>query len=123
MKLITGSVTFALALVATITSVQVAWSEEGLTGPIRTTFVEAAARSCLRTQIDGPANAGIPVSAIFEYCKCYATGMADKISNEEVKALEAIGSEKKYAEAMHSRTEAASKVCQEATRKSLLRSN
>jgi hypothetical protein len=100
-------------------SVQFAWSDQGLTGEVRTTFVEAATRSCLKTQLDTPTNKGVPVSALYDYCKCNATGMADKVSNDEVKTLEATGSEEKYRTAMQSRMEASAKLCLEATRKSL----
>ncbi len=120
---ITGLALFVLSFFAIADSVRMAWSDEGLTGQIRTTFVEAAMRSCIKAQIDIPANKAIPISAIFEYCKCFANATADKISNEEVTSLEATGDEKKYAEALHSRTEATSKACQEEVRKTLLKSN
>lgn len=88
-------------------SVQFAWSDQGSTGEVRTTFVEALVRSCLKTQLDAPGNNGVPVSAIHDYCKCNASDLADKISNDEVRSLEATGSE------------ASAKMCLEATRKSL----
>ena len=100
-------------------SVQFAWSDQGLTGEVRTTFVEALMRSCLKTQLDAPANKGVPVSAIHEYCKCNAGNLADKISNDEVRTLEATGSEEKYRTAMQARMEASAKVCLEEIRKSL----
>lgn len=100
-------------------SVQFAWSDQGLTGDVRTTFVEAATRSCLRTQLDAPTNKGVPVSALYDYCKCNATGMADKISNDEVKTLEATRSEDRSRTAMQARMEASAKLCLETIRKSL----
>jgi hypothetical protein len=100
-------------------SVQFSWSDQGLTGEVRTTFVEALIRSCLKTQLDAPGNKGVPVSAIHDYCKCNASDLADKISNDEVKSLEATGSEEKYRTAMQARLEASAKMCLEATRKSL----
>ena len=118
---IAGLAAVGLGVFATAYSVQLAWSEqESLTGQIRTTFFEAAMRSCVKSQIDAP---GISVFVLFEYCKCYADGMADKMSNDEVKSLEAIGDEKKYAEALHTRAEATGKLCLEAVRKSHLKSN
>lgn len=118
---IAGLAAVGLGFFATANSVQFAWSEqESLTGQIRTTFVEAAMRSCVKSQIDAP---GVSVSVLFEYCKCYANGMADKMSNDEVKSLEAIGDEKKYAEALHTRAEATGKLCLEAVRKNHLKSD
>ena len=76
-------------------------------------------RSCLRTQLDAASNRGVPVSAIHDYCKCNASDLADKISKDEVRSLEATGSEEKYRTAMQSRLEASAKMCLEATRKSL----
>ena len=100
-------------------SMQCARSEPGLTGEVRTTFVEALVRTCLKTQLDAPDNKSVPVSAIHDYCKCNASDLANKISNDEVRSLEATGSEEKYRTAMQSRLEASAKMCLEATRKSL----
>jgi hypothetical protein len=90
-----------------------------LTGDVRTTFVEALIRSCLKTQLDAPGNQGVPVAAIHDFCKCNAGDLANKISNDEVKSLEAAGSEEKYRTVMQARLEATAKMCLEATRKSL----
>jgi len=102
-----------------LANAQLAWSDQGLTGEVRTTFVEALVRSCLKTQLDAPGNKGVPVSAIHDYCKCNASDLANKISNDEVRSLEATGSEEKYRTAMLSRLEASAKMCLEATLKSL----
>ena len=75
----------AAAIAIFLANVHLAWSNQGLTGEVRTTFVEAATRSCLKTQLDAPINKGVPVSALYDYCKCNASGMADKVSNDEVK--------------------------------------
>ena len=109
------------AIAIFLASVQFARSDQGLTGDVRTTFVEAAMRSCLKAQLDAGDNMRLPVSALYEYCKCYASGMADKISNAEVKTLEATGSEEKYQTAMQARLEASAKMCLEATLKNLLK--
>ena len=77
------------AIALFLASVQFARSDQGLTGDVRTTFIEAATRSCLKTQLDAPTNKDVPVSALYDYCKCNASGMADKTSNDEVKTLEA----------------------------------
>ena len=107
------------AIVIFLANVQFAWSDQGLTGEVRTTFVEALMRSCLKTQLDAPGNKGVPVSAIHDYCKCNAADLADKISNDEVRSLEATGSEEKYRTAMQARMEASATMCLEAARKSL----
>ena len=96
---------------------------EGLTGQIRLAFYEASARSCLKAQIDAPANKSLPVAALYGYCTCYSNGMADRLSDDEVRSLEATGDEKRYNEALHDRAMIVIKQCQEATRKSLLKSN
>jgi hypothetical protein len=114
-----GRWTAPAAIAIFLTNVQITWSDQGLTGEVRTTFVEALVRSCLKTNLDAPGNKGVPVSAIHDYCKCNASNLADKISNDEVKSLEATGSEEKYRMAMQARLEASAKTCLEATRKSL----
>jgi hypothetical protein len=101
------------AIALFLASVQFARSDQGLTGDVRTTFIEAATRSCLKTQLDAP------VLALYDYCKCNASGMADKTSNDEVKTLEATGSEEKYRTAMQTRMESSAKTCLEEIRKSL----
>jgi hypothetical protein len=113
--------TASVAIAIFLASTQFAWSDQGLTGDVRTTFVEAATRSCLKTQLDAPANKGVPVSALYDYCKCNATSMADRISNDEVKTLEATRSEEKSRTAMQARMEASAKLCLEVIRKSLLK--
>ena len=115
---IAGPSALALVIFISDASVRTAWGE-GLTGAIRTTFFEASSRSCLRMQIDAPANKGLPVSTLYDYCKCYSNGMADKLSDDEVRSLEATGDEKKYNEALHDRAMVVIKQCQEAIRKSL----
>ncbi len=122
MKRIVLPTAFWLALFVTGDGAHTALGE-GLTGQIRVAFYEASTRTCLKGQIDAPANKGVPVLALFDYCKCYSNGMADKLSDDEVRSLEATGSEKKYAEALHDRAVVVIKQCQEATRKSLLKSN
>jgi hypothetical protein len=117
-KCVVFTAAFALVFFAAEVGVRMAWSE-GLTGQIRLAFYEAAARSCLKAQIDAAANKGFPVAALYGYCTCYSSGMADKLTDDEVKSLEAIGDEKKYNEALHDRAMIVIKQCQEATRKSL----
>ncbi len=120
---IAGPVLFALTFLAIESGAQPVRADDGLTGDVRKTFTEASTRSCLKTQIDAPANQAIPVAMLFDYCKCYSNGMADKISNDEVKALEATGSEEKYQAALRTRLEASARTCIEALRSSLKNPN
>jgi len=109
----------AAAIAIFSVNIQFARSDQGLTGEVRTTFVEATTRSCLKTQLDAPSKRAFPVSAIYDYCKCNANGLADKISIDEVKFLESAGSEQRTQTAMRVRLEASAKSCLEATRKTL----
>ena len=111
-----ASWTVPAAIAIFLASVQMAWSNPGLTGEVRTTFVDAAVRSCLRTQIDAPGNRGVPVTVIQDYCKCSANTLADKISPDEVKSLEAESSDEKVRTAMQSRLEATATMCLEAAK-------
>ena len=76
-------------------------------------------RTCLKSQIDAPGNKATLVSVIYDYCKCYTNSVADKISDDEVKTLEANGSDAKYKAALQSRAEAATKLCVDSIRKTL----
>ena len=107
----------AIAMVSA--SVQCAWSDQGLTGDVRNTFVEATIRSCLQAQLNARGNKGVAVSVIQDYCKCSANGLADKISIDEVRTLEAAGSAEKSRTVMQSRLEATAKRCLEEAKKSL----
>jgi len=53
---------------------------------------------------------------IQDYCKCSANTLADKISPDEVKSLEAESSDEKVRTAMQSRLEATATVCLEAAK-------
>jgi len=107
------------AIVMFSSSLQYAWSDQGLTGDVRKTFIEATIRSCLQAQLNAAGNKGVPVSVIQNYCKCSADGLADKISLDEVKTLEAAGSAEKSRTVMQSRLEATAKICLEAAKKNL----
>lgn len=63
--------------------------ETGLSGQTRASFVQSAIASCVRNQIADPENKGIAGPVIDDYCKCYANGMADRITLEEIKRLDA----------------------------------
>jgi hypothetical protein len=120
---IVGPIAFGLAFIAIEGGVNLAWSDQGLTGQIRVTFTEASMRSCLKNQIDAPGNTGVLVSVLYEYCKCYSNGMADRISNDEARTLETNGSPEKYRAALSSRAQDVGKLCVESVRKRLLKPN
>jgi hypothetical protein len=83
-------------------------STVGLTGVERSSFVEGATNNCLREQQRNP----LPLSpsAISQYCKCYANGVADRLSVNQIKAQEAMGPTEQAA-AMRPLIEAAARPC------------
>ena len=60
---------------------------EALTGRTRSEFVEAAAATCVKSQNNAPENKNISVSIISQYCNCYASGLADRVSPNELGSL------------------------------------
>jgi GYF domain 2 len=58
----------------------------GLTGKARSAFIESSVNACLKAQND-PANKDIPTWKLTEYCKCYASALVDKVSNNELLSL------------------------------------
>jgi hypothetical protein len=87
MKLVAVLVAFALATFA------VKWfldNDPGLVGTTRSSFVESAIRTCLKNQSENPDNKEIPPSTISQYCTCYANGMADRVSINELKLFSAM---------------------------------
>jgi hypothetical protein len=60
---------------------------EGLTGRTRSAFVESAAATCVKSQNNAPENKDISASIISQYCNCYASGLADRVSPNEMRSL------------------------------------
>jgi hypothetical protein len=56
----------------------------GLTGKVRTAFVDAAVKTCEATQQQHPENKSIPVIQLLAYCRCYADALADVLSADDV---------------------------------------
>ena len=79
----------------------------GLTGPERAGFVDSAMRECMKEALG---NKSVPAAVTSRFCTCYAQGMADGMSNAELKSLEAMGEEKASA-VLDLRIEAISKRC------------
>ena len=63
----------------------------GLTGKIRTVFVEAAVKTCEAAQLQHPDNKSIPVVQLLAYCRCYADTLADAFSADDVMRAERMG--------------------------------
>lgn len=86
-------------------------SKPGLTGSVRTSFVEASIASCTKTaqQRNPTADTGM----IVQYCVCYSNRMADVISPAEVQAFGNTPNDAARMEAaLHSRILAAAQACQ-----------
>lgn len=62
-------------------------NDVGLNGNFRKDFVEAAVPSCFERQRSDPLNRGASDEVIIEFCNCYAAGLADKFSINELKSL------------------------------------
>ena len=68
-----------------------ALARPGLTGKMRTTFVEAVVKSCEATQLQHPDNKNIPAIQLMAYCRCYADGLADAFSADDVIRADRMG--------------------------------
>jgi hypothetical protein len=116
-KWIAGPLAFVLAFAAFRYGTQwVREGEPGLTGSIRTDFVDGANHECIATQTRAPENKGISAKMISDYCTCYANGMADRVSVRELKQYAEI--EKEHAlKVMQSTVTAAAEPCLDAAAK------
>jgi hypothetical protein len=79
----------------------------GLTGPERLGFVDSAARECMKEALG---NKAVPAAITSRFCSCYAQGMADGISNAELKQLEEMDEDKASA-TLQTRMDAVSERC------------
>ena len=78
-----------LALVLFSAVMRAAMADTGLTGPSRSAFVESSFQTCFKEARDDPANKTTDVAIIAQYCVCYSNQMADRLVNDDLKALEA----------------------------------
>ena len=62
-------------------------SDTGLDASARARFVDSTAQACLRAQNSDPAGKAFSPDVIDRYCHCYANGMADRLSDDDLKAL------------------------------------
>jgi hypothetical protein len=88
-----------------------------LTGTARSSLVAGAINGCLREQQRDPLP--LPANTISEYCRCYANGVADRLSIDELKAQQAM-SRKEQDAAMLPVVQAAARACYAIMKKSLL---
>ena len=78
----------AFVICATVTRTSMA-ADLGLTGPARNTFVESSFQTCFREARNDPANKAMDVAILAQYCVCYSNQMADRLANDDLKALDA----------------------------------
>lgn len=78
---------------------------EGLTARARSAFVGAAIDSCVKES-----DKSLSADTIAQYCKCYANGLADRVSAREVRSLEKMKQEEALA-AMQPKIDAATDAC------------
>jgi len=64
--------------------------DAGLDASARTKFVDSTAQACLQAQNADPASKAFSPAVIDQYCHCYANGMADRLSDDDLKALAAM---------------------------------
>jgi hypothetical protein len=61
--------------------------DTGIDASARARFVESTAQACLQAQNSDPASKAFSPEVIDQYCRCYANGMADRLSDDDLKAL------------------------------------
>jgi hypothetical protein len=59
----------------------------GLDTSARAKFVDSTAQACLQAQNSDPASKAFSPVVIDQYCHCYANGVADRLSDDDLKAL------------------------------------
>jgi hypothetical protein len=85
LKLTTGLLALAVFAMATAPTM----AETGLTGPGRNNFVESSFQTCFREARGDPANKAVEVAILAQYCVCFSNEMADRLANDDLKALDA----------------------------------
>lgn len=59
--------------------------EPGLTGAMRSSFVESSNKACLEKQIADPDNKGVPRAILVDYCGCWTVGVANRLTPKQVR--------------------------------------
>ena len=83
------SIVGVLALVVFATVPRTGMADNGITGPSRNVFVESSFQTCFQEARGDPANKATDVAILAQYCVCYSNQMADRLSNDDLKELEA----------------------------------
>ena len=65
-------------------------ADPGLTGEIRSGFLESAFKICFKKQISAPRKKSINVAKLAQYCLCYTDQLADRISPEDNKSFDGL---------------------------------
>jgi hypothetical protein len=61
--------------------------DTALNAATRAKFVDSTAQACLQAQNSDPASKAFSPEVIDQYCHCYANGMADRLTDDDLKAL------------------------------------
>jgi hypothetical protein len=61
--------------------------DTGIDASARARFVESTAQACLQAQSNDPASKAFSPEVIDQYCHCYANGMADRLTDDDLKGL------------------------------------
>jgi hypothetical protein len=61
--------------------------DTALNAATRSKFVDSTAQACLQAQNSDPASKAFSPEVIDQYCHCYANGMADRLTDDDLKAL------------------------------------
>jgi hypothetical protein len=88
-------------------------AEQGLTGSMRTAFVDYAVRKCMSMAHE---KAGVPASLAPRFCSCVAQGLADRTSKDELLSLANVGVNTVIAK-LQPKADAASQPCRYLVRK------
>ena len=88
-------------------------AEQALTGPMRTAFVESSMRGCLNKALE---NRNAPATLVSQSCKCFAEGLADRTSNDELLSLAKLSPETRF-DAMRPKMDALRQSCLDHIRK------
>lgn len=84
--------------------------QAGLTGATRDAFVGAAIRTCNARQLNARESASIAKPLLNSYCACYANGLADRMSENDLLANKSLTESEKLAR-MKPAIDAASSQC------------
>jgi hypothetical protein len=88
-------------------------NDTGLDLSARTGFVDATAQACLQAQSSDPAGKAFSQAVLEQYCRCYASGVAGRLSDDDLKTLKAMDKSARTNK-MQPIVEAASAPCLEA---------